>query len=201
MTLRRLFKGKGHPVYRKEERAREKTSRGFVWRAHQTYRRTSLLSCARTLYRGSQVKITRISRCPDSICPREGEAAGVAKIKSSFDRALCRDEEEEDGVAAERRDVKSKMRRRECVGVSRKVPLELFLPLFRRRCVHYRHRFVRPYVRRRFRVIGAITHPVFRQRTKAAAAVTASRYRRANSHSVGGPVYVVTSILRYGMLH
>lgn len=99
---------------------------------------------------------------------------------------------------------KGKVRRRE--GASLKMPLELFLlPRKTLRALSSSLRSAvltsNSYVRRWFRVIGAITHPVSRWRTKGVAAVTASRYRRANSHSVGGPVYEVTSILRYGMLH
>lgn len=82
---------------------------------------------------------------------------------------------------------------------SPKVPFIAFPSLLQTlRALSSSLRSANSYVRRRFRVIGAITHPVFRQRTKTAAAVTASRYRRANSHSVGSPVYGVTSILRYG---
>lgn len=120
---------------------------------------------AGAFYGGSQVKITRISRCPDSICLREGRG-GVVKIKSSFDRrslltARTDEEERKDGARRED-DIKAK-----CVVGDERNITESTLKTFPgdAACIIIIASYGslrNSYVRRRFRVIDAITHPVFR---------------------------------------
>lgn len=96
------------------------------------------------VYGGSQVKITRISRCPGSICSRGGD--DVVEIKSSFDRRGGQGRE--DGVAARRNaldeDESGILLRKESA-------LKKLLPPGRRACVHYRSEFIRTTAISRYR--------------------------------------------------
>lgn len=166
-------------ISEKKKRAREETLRGFVW---QTYRWTS--RPARAVYRGSQVKITRISRCPGSICARRiGKESRRREniIKSSFDRRGRQGRE--DRVAARNTLVDT-----EGILLRESAFKKLPSPGGRQlACIIASN----SYVRQRFRVIG-------HDNAFSVRAAVCHRYSGSlsSSHSCEAPVYGVTSILR-----
>lgn len=122
-------------------------------------------SCARTVYRGSQVKVTRISRYPDSICPREGERRRRENKIVVRSWPMSRMKRRRTEESSRKRQRKGKMRRRGHAGVCVAESAFRTLPslLQTLRALSSSLRSANSYIRRRFRVIGAITHPVFRR--------------------------------------
>lgn len=132
------------------------------------------------------MKITRISRCPGSICSRGGD--DVVEIKSSFDRRGGQ------GRRGWSRRAKCSRRGRKRDIAARESALKKLFPPRRDACVHYRSEFIRTTAILRYRGYDN------------AFSVRAADVRRryvgslSSSHS-GSPVYGVTSILHYGIFH
>lgn len=159
-------------MYREGEKVR---TRGDVEKVCLANIPASIPCASDLVYGGSQVKVTRISRCPGSICSRGGD---VVEIKSSFDRR-GREMGKRGRVALD--EDESRILLRENI-----LKKKLFPPQKNTR-VHYYSEFIRTM---------AITHFSFR---------VADVHRRygiplSSSHS-GALVYGVTSILRFGIFH